>query len=182
MQIQESKLSYKKVGHIQGAHGPKGELLVFTPSGDASWASKLKSIELRHPKKQESTVFKVLKAVPYKDGLRILIEGISDRTQAEKFKGFDFLIDGDHLISQPGEVIYLSEIDGFEVLQRDEMLQGDPRPLGRIIGFSSNGAQDLLRIENSKGVFEAPFVSAFIVKIDFLERKIFVNFPSGLQD
>lgn len=92
------------------------------------------------------------------------------------------MIDGDHLISQPGEVIYLSEIDGFEVLQRDEMLQGDPRPLGRIIGFSSNGAQDLLRIENSKGVFEAPFVSAFIVKIDFLERKIFVNFPSGLQD
>lgn len=175
-------MNHKKVGHIQGAHGLKGELLVFTPSGESSWASKLNSIELKNPKNQEQKAFKVLKAVPYKDGLRILLEGISDRTQAEKLKGFDFLIDGNLLISQPGEVIYLSEIEGFEVFQRSESSLNEPMSLGRIIGFSSNGVQDLLRIENAKGVFEAPFVSEFIEKIDFLERKIFVNFPSGLQD
>ncbi len=157
-------------------------MVVFTPSGDASWVSKLKTIELKNPKNQEQRKFTVIKAVPYKEGLRILIDGVSDRTQAEKFKGWDFIINGDLLVSKPGEVIYLSEIEEFEVLQVDHDFMSQPVVLGRIIGFSSNGVQDLLKIENSKGVFEAPFVAAFIVKIDFENRQLFVNFPSGLQD
>ena len=52
--------------------------------------------------------------------------------------------------------------------------------------FSSNGVQDLLVIEKREEKekaykrYEVPFVEDFIEKIDFKEKKIFMNLPEGL--
>lgn len=193
------------MGHIQGAHGLKGELLVYLPSGDSSWLSRLKIVVLKNPNeiiKENQNLgrpFQVLKANPFKAGLRLLLEGISDRTTAEKLRGWELYIEKDLLISKPGEVIYLSEILGFQVLQCQEKQYQEKQCkennelndsegtlsveiLGSIVGFSSNGNQDLLQIKNSRGTFEAPFVAAFIVRIDFAGRRLIVRFPPGLQD
>lgn len=166
----------KKMGHVKEAHGLKGELLIHIPTGDASWADDLETCLLKDPKSETELKLTVESQKNHKSGLRIKFKEILDRTQAEKYRGWLFLMDEDLLISKPGETIFLSEILNFEVQQSTGHVWG------QIIGFSYNGAQDLLQIKNAKGVFEAPFVEDFIVNIDFENQRVIMNLPDGLQE
>ena len=85
-------------------------------------------------------------------------------------------MDEDLLISKPGETIYLSEIKNFKLKDPDQKV------LGEIVGFSSNGAQDLLVVESGGRKAEVPFVDAFIKKIDFKQQVVVMDLPEGLLD
>ena len=52
--------------------------------------------------------------------------------------------------------------------------------LGEIVGFSSNGPQDLLVVEANGKTVEIPFVDAFIKKIDFKHQSVVMELPEGL--
>ena len=105
------------------------------------------------------------------------LEGIEDRTAAEKIKGAMFSIPEELLESAEGDTIYLSEILSFSIVDSQGVA------LGKITGFSSNVAQDLLVVEKvSGGMAEIPFVDHFIVDIDFENEKIQMNLPEGIWD
>ena len=52
--------------------------------------------------------------------------------------------------------------------------------VGTVLSLSSNGPQDLLVVGERE--FLIPFVEAFILEIDFPNRKIFMDLPEGLLD
>ncbi|MCB0412562.1 MAG: ribosome maturation factor RimM, partial [Bdellovibrionales bacterium] len=54
--------------------------------------------------------------------------------------------------------------------------------LGTVVDFSSNGAQDLLVIENSDLRFEAPLVEAYICDMNFEKKALVLDLPEGLID
>ena len=65
----------------------------------------------------------------------------------------------------------------------------DSAYLGEVFAFSHNGAQDLLKIKDknrpqsgnqaNNWVIEVPFISEFILKVDFRAKKIYTHLPEG---
>lgn len=171
---------YITVGRVKDAHGIKGEIFVRLKSGESHWLDELPEVRLQKSTEQKPQIFSIERARRHKGGIVFQLKEVKDRNHAETLKGFDFLIPEELLISEPGEAIFLHEILGFEVV--DEILGS----LGPIKGFSTNGAQDLLvlnRIQNGKEVeVLVPFVKAFILQMDFKERKLLMNLPTGLVE
>ncbi len=163
----------QKVGKIKDAHGLKGEVYVLVFSQDTSWSEKLSVVYLESPE-NEIIPYQVAHCKPHKDGLILKFESVNDRNQSEALKGWSFLIPDEILVSSEGETIYLKEVLNFQVLLKDQFV-------GYVKAFSSNGMQDLLIIQHDDHNFEVPFVSDFILKIDFKAQKLFMNFPEGLM-
>lgn len=169
--VSSSQAAWKNVGKIKDAHSLKGELFVLIFAKDISWADEMKQCQLGE------TTYEVQRWKPYKEGLLLKLKGIEDRTQAEKLRGQIFSIPQDLLQSEEGETIYLSEIQDFTIVDSNGAV------LGRITGFSSNVAQDLLVVEKAVGgQAEIPFVENFIVEIDFEGKKIEMDLPDGIWD
>ncbi len=162
---------WKNVGKIKDAHSLKGELFVLIFAKDISWAEELKECQIGE------MTYSVQRWKPYKEGLLLKVQGVEDRTQAEKIRGQVFSIPQDLLESEEGDTIYLSEIQDFMIVTPNGV------ELGRVTGFSSNRAQDLLLVEKvSGGQAEIPFVDDFIVEIKFEEKKIEMDLPEGIWD
>ena len=156
-----------QVAKVRDAHGLKGELFVVSFSRDCLWIEKCESFWLKERE------FRILSFRRHKNGVIAVLEGIGDRTEAEKWIGFPVEIETESLISKKGENLFLREIEGFEVVQSEQSL-------GPIVGFSSNGVQDLLQVETLNGVQEIPLIPEFLVEIQWSQKKLFMNLPEGL--
>ncbi|MEZ0391703.1 MAG: ribosome maturation factor RimM [Pseudobdellovibrionaceae bacterium] len=170
--------NWKKVGKVKEAHGLRGDLHILVFSKDISWAKDLTEITLTPPEQEnQPQLLKIKKWKPYKQGLLLQLENYPDRTAVEKFKGHHFWIPENLLESTEGDTIFLSEIEGFEILNPEGFR------LGKIVGFSSNNAQDLLVVEKSSGgQAEIPFVEDFIVELNFDSHHLKMNLPEGIWD
>ena len=166
----------KLVGKVREAHGLKGDLYVLVFSGDITWAKRMKTFGLKAKDSDEIKTFTVERTKPFKKGIIVKAAEIADRTAAEGIEHLEFFIDEDLLVSKPGETIYLSEIKNFKLKNPEQTV------LGEIVGFSSNGVQDLLVVDDGSKKVEIPFVDAFIKKIDFKHQAVVMDLPEGLFD
>ncbi|MFN8789920.1 MAG: ribosome maturation factor RimM [Bdellovibrionales bacterium] len=165
-------MSFRHIGKVKDPHGLKGELYILVFSKDVSWLSRLQELQLRRSTEAPQT-YKILTKRAHKDGFLVRVTGIEDRNASEAVKGCEVWIPEELLVSRKGETIFLREILGFAVFLKD-------RCVGHVESFSSNGPQDLLVIRNEEHVFEVPFVEAFIVNLDFSNRRLEMDFPEGL--
>jgi 16S rRNA processing protein RimM len=174
--VSESKEAFVRVGKVKDAHGIRGELFIVLFAGEAEWLGDLETMRLvpENPSAGVARELKVKSARLHKNGIIAKTEEIRDRNAAEALKGLLLEIPEDFLVSQPGESIFLREIDGFMV---HDLEKGE---VGKIVGFSHNGAQDLLLVETPKGEFALPFVDAFVEKIDYEARLVRMDLPVGL--
>jgi 16S rRNA processing protein RimM len=194
------------VGKVRDAHGLKGELFVIFFSKEAPWLSELKTCslvtEVIHPegeKERKVQIFNVKRAKPHKIGAIIKLEGIEDRNQAEDFRGALFSIPIQHVTSREGDHLFLREVMDFSIYHAEE-----PNVcLGQVVAFSSNGAQDLLVVENTNSLkenvsaeskdgvlkptapkenkrFEIPFVPEFVEKTLLKDKRLVMSFPKDL--
>lgn len=166
----------KLVGKVREAHGLKGDLYVLVFAGDITWAKRMKTFGLKAKAGDEIQTFTVERTKPFKKGIIVKAQEISDRTAAEGVEHMEFFIDEELLVSKPGETIYLSEIKNFKLKNPEQTV------LGEIVDFSSNGVQDLLVVEADGKKVEIPFVDAFIKKIDFKHQAVVMDLPEGLFD
>lgn len=164
------------MGWIKSAHGIRGEVYVQLYAEHADWnPHELKTLHLLEPKQStlKSRMVKVCR--PHKQGLIVALDGIDDRNQSEVMRSSGVYIPETALEAEPGERIFLKQILGFK------LCDPDGKNLGEIIGFSSNGVQDLLHIKRENGA-EAlvPLVDKFIVNIDFDKQQVKMDLPQGL--
>lgn len=182
--------NYRVVGRVKDAHGLKGEIWVVLFAGAADWLDSMKDDGKYLLSKKESIAglamsdlkeFPIKGARAHKNGVILHSTTVKDRTAAEGLKGHFLVIPEEYLIGEEGESYFLSEIEGFRVLE-------DKREIGVITGFSHNGAQDLLQVALVKGVrdgvkakdvVEIPFVDEF-VEVDDENQQIHVTLPPGL--
>lgn len=167
-------MGFVRVGKVKDAHGIRGELFVVLFAGEAEWLEKLTTLRLV-PEAGGSAeqTFAVKSARPHKNGFIVKSNDIKDRNQAETLKGLLLEIPEDFLVSEPGESIYLREIQNFT-------LKNGGVAVGPIVKFSSNTVQDLLVVETARGEFEVPFVAALVKKIDYEARTVDMDLPRGL--
>lgn len=169
---------WRLVGKIKDAHGLRGDLYVLIFSKEAAWEDELTEFCLAKDEAlSDKKILKVEKSKIYKDGLMIKAEGVSDRTAAESLKGQLFFIQEELLIADDGDDIYLEEIEGFQTFTKANEL------IGTITGFSTNTMQDLLIVKKTnERISEIPFVEAFVVEIDYENKKVILDLPEGLLD
>jgi 16S rRNA processing protein RimM len=169
---------FYRVGYVQSAHGIRGELSLRLFAAQADWLGDAEELSLLARGSERLNHFNIIKVRPHKEGLIALLAGISSRNDAEALKGATVFIREELLTADEGEQIYLRQIEGFELVDAENVV------LGRIVGFSSNGSQDLLLVERAGGGATAmvPFVDDFLIDIDHETRRVRMNLPPGLLD
>ena len=171
------------LGYITRSHGVKGEVFIALLCEESSLSNKLvnKKISIR---KNNTTVLNanILQIRCHKAGLIAQLEGIQKIEQVKDFIGASVFAPKSLFVSTPGQNIYLCEVEGFELHDKNRSF------IGTVSGFSSNGSQDLLRIQKKQKeseVFEISFCHPLIIEVDFKAKKIFTDLPfewPGLDD
>ncbi len=172
----ENPKAWRKAGVISHAHGILGELFLFVPSQDFDFLKKINIFSLKKSGLGGShQIFDLRSFSLHKNGAILRSPQIKNRNQAEDLVKSDFFVSADLFISKANERIYLDELLGFQVYDRDQSL-------GSISGFSSNGPQDLLLVQGAEDEMEIPFVEAFIREIVFDQKIIKMELPEGLTE
>ncbi|NJM10220.1 MAG: ribosome maturation factor RimM, partial [Bdellovibrionaceae bacterium] len=130
---------------MQSAHGIRGELFVRLNAGVADWAEDAKELSLLQRSTSELRHFKIERIQPHKDGLIVRFEKLNDRNQAETLAKSSVYVREELLTSDPGEPVFLKQIEGFRLVDKDGAV------LGQITGFATNGPQDLLKVRTPQG-------------------------------
>ena len=171
--------SWLKIGKVKGAHGIKGELYILVFSGQMDWLPDIEFISLKAQELQVEPQVKlpVLDVRPHKKGFIFKTQEITNRTDAEKFVGWELFLPTSFFTTQPEEDhFFLREIEGFRVT--DKRLG----PVGQVVGFVSHSAQDLIRLKSDEGEFLVPLVKAFILNVDRSQKVLSMDLPEGLLD
>jgi 16S rRNA processing protein RimM len=160
-----------KVGQAVNAVGLKGELKVYHYSDYKERFEELSKVYL------ENTLYKIDSVRYMKDMVILKLQGIDDRTEAEKHKGEDIFFDKEDLRVLPEDTYYINDLIGLSVV--DE--KGER--IGIISDVIQNSAQDLYEVEReNKSKFLIPAVEEFILKIDMNSRTMMVKLIEGLME
>lgn len=117
--------------------------------------------------------FEVTALREHKKGAVISLAGVSTREHTEKLQQALVLLPQENLLVE--EEFYLDQLLDFE-------LWDDTKCVGKIVGFSSNGAQDLLQVQVDQRVFEVPYVLSWVDEIDWNKNFIRMSLPDGIMD
>ncbi len=165
---------YRQVGKVKDAHGLKGDLYVIFFSKDYSWIGDIEVFFLGEAYKP----YEVMKMSEHKDGLKVQVEGLSNRNESEALIGQNVYLEESFFASNDGDSLFLVEIENFEVFDQSSGLL-----IGTVVGFSNNGAHDNLSVKSqskTQQIFDIPFVKDFVKEIDHTNKKINMILPEGL--
>jgi 16S rRNA processing protein RimM len=167
------------MGRVHSSQGVKGAIYILLETQNPEWLDEWNTLFLTPgPDSRVFTSYPIRRKSPHgKQGLKgyiVELENIDDRDLAEKLVKNSVWVPKEFIASKKGETIYLREILGFIVVDEE---RGE---VGPIIDFSTNTAQDLLVVDFKGESYDIPFVDAFIQKIDFKNKKVFMDIPQGL--
>lgn len=157
------------VGHVAGAHGIRGEVVIKTYTSDPA------DIEAYGPLTDAtgtmSYKLKVVRVTP--KGVVVRIAGVSDRNAAEALKGTALHVSRLALGETAPDEYFYNDLIGLEAV--------DPAGshMGRITGVENFGAGDLLEIKfdgTLKTEF-VPFVQAYVPQVDIVAGRVTVIMP-----
>ena len=172
------------VGRVRKAHGIRGELVVepITDRPDAIFAPGRRVLVGTatgdcSPDGRELHVHAVR---PMGDGLLVHFEGISDRNEAELWRGRYFLVPAAEVPPPDEHEVYLHELPGMKVV----LVSG--QPLGTVDAFyelPQGIAIDVAREDVAAGkTVMVPFDERVVTAVDREARVITIDPPTGLLD
>ena len=162
------------MGTLTRAHGLKGELCV-----DWHADSPLRSMRLYLQIGAETPrPVSVLAVRMHKGRPLALLEGIRDRTEAEKLRGARLLLPEDELPETAGDEPYLYQLPGLEIV-----LHKNGRPLGHIDHVEFPGGQEIWAIRTAGGrEILFPAVRSFVLSVDLEKGRVVIDPPPGLVE
>ncbi len=170
------------IGKINSSQGLRGHLFILLKSQEVPWLKKWKTLYLSTTDSEtqtweEHSIEKIrAHGKQGKQGWVVLIKDVIDKTMADTHVKKFVWIPDDFLVSKKGEKIFLREIENFLVVDKT---RGE---VGPIVGFSTNGVQDLIQVQTATGIYDVPLVEPFIEKIDYENKKIAMDIPQGLLE
>lgn len=116
--------------------------------------------------------FKVLECKPHTKVLVARLEGIADRTAAEKCKGMLIAVPRSSLPKAAEDEYYWSDLIGLAVVN----LQGEQ--LGLVDNLLDMGANDVLCVRNENGEVLIPFLAHVVQQVSLEEKLIRVDWQA----
>ncbi|NLY70768.1 MAG: 16S rRNA processing protein RimM [Clostridiales bacterium] len=159
-----------RLGKVTNAVGLKGEIRVY-PYTDY----KEKFEEIEYVLIDNKKFF--IEGVRYIKELAILkLDGINNRTDAEKLKDMELFIYRKDAPPLPEDTYYVKDLIGLSVVDEDG------NKIGHLIEVIKGGAQDLYVVEPIDGgnSFMVPAVGEFILTVDLDKNIMIVRLIEGL--
>lgn len=157
------------LGHISGAHGIKGDVLI------KSHTAQPESIGNYGPLTDAGGVRRLDVRVLHVTGKGIVarIKGVSDRTAAEKLKGTELYADRRQLPEPEEGEFYHADLIGLAAVD------AGGKAIGEIVAVHNFGAGDLIeiRLAGSRATELIPFTNAFVPSVDVAARIAEVVMP-----
>jgi 16S rRNA processing protein RimM len=168
---------------VRRAHGVRGELVVelMTDAPDVIFASGARVFlgtaagEIwRDPETAATRELKVLASRPFKGGLLVTLDAVSDRTEAERWNDRHLLVPIGELTEPEEGELFLHELGGMRVLDQTGAALGEVRAWYRV----PHGV--LLDVHTARGDVALPFNEQFVRRVDRAGRTLTVAIPDEL--
>jgi len=162
------------MAEIVGVHGVRGmvKLKVFGDNPEAlAGYGPLSDAE-------QKKTFKLKDLALHGNTWLARVEGVDDRTAAEKLRGVKLYVAREKLPEiKKKDTYYHNDLIGLSAEWPDG------KPMGKIITVANFGAGDLLEIKPLKGTsFYVPFTNAAVPHVDIAAGKVTIDPPPGLLD
>jgi 16S rRNA processing protein RimM len=158
------------MGKIVAAHGIKGWVKIQTYT---EYLDSLLDYDTWYVGKEEAwRPLEVLEAEVHSKVLVARLEGVDDRTAAERYKGQLIAVPRSELPEQEEGEYYWSDLIGLKVLN----LAGEE--LGTVDTLLETGANDVLVVKGGSGELLIPFIEDVIGKVDLKQRTIRVDWQA----
>lgn len=161
-----------RIGKIINCHGIKGELTLLPLTTDNRRFKKLKRAFIELPKGEYQEV-KVIAAREHKGNVLISVEGVEDRTTAERWKNLYICVAPEDAV-KPKDSYFLHEIIGLEVYEGEEHL-------GKVTEVLQSSSNDVYVVSGEKTIY-LPALKAVVQNIDLEQGRMEVIIPDGLLD
>jgi len=162
------------MAEIVGVHGIKGvvKLKLFgdNPAALTDYAPLCDA--------QNKRSYKITHLHAHGNTLLAELEGVSDRTAAEKLRGTKLYLPREHFPEiKDDKTFYHADLIGMAAVDTAGA------PMGKVVTVANFGAGDLLEIKPLKGAsYYLPFTDACVPKVDLPARKVTIAPPPGLLD
>jgi 16S rRNA processing protein RimM len=159
------------VGVITGAHGVRGEVKLRSFTAEPEAIVRYNPLQTARGGSVEITGLRGDKA-----GFIARLKGVADRNAAEALRGTELLVDRARL-PEPGEgEVYLADLVGAAVTDRDG------KALGVVAGLANYGAGDLIdvKVAGRDDTVLIPLAGHFVVEAT--KGRIVVDLPEGYFD
>ena len=128
----------------------------------------------RDPKSSAARELKVLSSRPFKGGLLVTLDAVTDRTEAERWNDRHLLVPIEELTEPADGEVFLHELDGMRVLDERGAELGDIR------GFYQVPHGVLLDVRTKRGDVALPFNEQFVREVNRAARTMTVSIPDEL--
>jgi 16S rRNA processing protein RimM len=184
------------VGVVRKAHGIRGELVVealtnepaaVLAAGRRLFGGSPDGKLLREdPKRADSAPLhlSVRRASPFKGGWIVAVGELADRTAAEAWRGRTLLLPYAELTPPGDDEVYLHELVGMRVAQVAAAPEGEPAPVGAVVGLYElpHGLMLEVRLPERKDTVLVPYRAEVVREVDTQQRVILIDPPEGLLE
>ena len=162
-----------RVGVITSPHGIHGEVKIFPTTDDPERFKKLKKVIIDTHKEQKEMEIGGIKF--FKNMVIATLSGIEDRTQAEKYRSADILIEREDALPLGEDEYYICDIIGSTVTTDDGTV------LGTLEDVLTSCANDVyvVKRDNGKEIL-IPSTKECVLSIDLNSKNIVVHLLKGM--
>jgi len=154
------------LGVVTKAHGLRGELQVDI---DASIRDQIRAdSRVRLADAARSQEFRVAVVRTTRGGLLLKLDGIDDRSAAEKWARAEVLVDRDALL-RGADAYFDFELVGLQAITRNGEI------LGTVSEVLATGANDVLVVVGEKGEILVPAVASAVLEIDIAAGRVLID-------
>ncbi len=162
------------VAYVVKPHGIKGEVLVQPTLPTARESFVIEPIFLRKGPHMIPTRIESFR--PHGDRYLLRLQGINDRTEAERLRGYALEVAREDLPPLPEDTYYVEDMIGCRVIDEDGQQQGE------VIDVMRTSGVDVLVVASPDGKWMLPAAKDYMGAIDLPGRVLRVSIPEGLRD
>ena len=166
-----------QIGKIVAAHGIRGAVKVYSYAESAPLYTAQESLVLIDAQGAERR-YKALWAKSHKNSLRLALEGVTTRSNAEALVGSTIWISRASLPKLEEDTYYWIDLLGMAVHDPDDTY------LGRVAEIIKTGANDVYVVKTPKGYpvkeILLPAIASVVIDVDIPGRRMRVVLPEGL--
>jgi 16S rRNA processing protein RimM len=161
------------VGRVLKVRGLRGEMKIESLSDIPDRFLKLREVFVEFEDGLVET-FSITSVKKEQNGLFVILDGVKDRTAAEKFQGAYLCIDKSRLVQLPSDTYYEFDLTGMEVRSSGGGI------IGTIIRIDRYPANDVIVVETDNSELLVPAIKNIVLDVDIKKKRITMDIPDSL--
>ena len=159
---------YLQIGEIVKPQGSRGEVKLRAMTSDMDRYARLETVYLKEGKNYVPR--KVLKGRSYDGFAFLVLEGVTDRNQAELLRGTEVYIDRAHAVELDEDENFICDLEGLEAYDTQGNHIGTLREV-----LTPNQICDVYVFDTPRGEMMIPALRRVVKEVDLDEEKIILD-------